>query len=230
MKNLSVRDRIGRFLTHTLKMKEPVNTLTHLAGAACSIAATTWMIFKGVHSGSALKIASAIVFGLSLLLLYTASTVYHWVPSSESLRMHLRRLDHSMIYVLIAGTYTPVCLIALGGKLGWTLFAIVWTLAVLGIVLKLVWLSAPRWLYTSFYLILGWMAVFYIVPLYRALPIAGFIWLVLGGVLYSVGSIIYATKSRRLRISVFGFHEIFHMFVLAGSLAHYIMVERFLLI
>jgi hemolysin III len=96
--------------------------------------------------------------------------------------------------------------------------------------MKLVWFSAPRWLYTAFYLILGWMAVFFIVPLYKSLPLEGFVWLIAGGLLYSIGSVIYATKSKRLKLSVFGFHEIFHLFVLGGSFSHFLMVERFILI
>lgn len=213
-----------------LKMKEPVNTLTHLSGALLSVVALVVMILKGVGNESSLQIVSATIFGLSLLGLYVASTVYHWVPSSEKLNGILRRIDHSMIYVLIAGTYTPVCLLALKGVLGWSLFGTIWTLAIIGIIMKIVWLHAPRWLYTAFYLILGWLAVFFIVPLYKALPLQGFVWLLVGGLMYSVGAIIYGTKSKRIRISVFGFHEIFHLFILAGSLAHFIMVERFIMI
>lgn len=213
-----------------LHMKEPVNTLTHLIGAVLSVVALVFMLIKGIGNGSSMQVAVAIIFGISLIGLYTASTVYHWVPSSEKLNALLRRIDHSMIYVLIAGTYTPVCLIALKGTLGWSLFAAIWGLAILGIIIKLVWFSAPRWLYTSFYVMLGWLAVFFIVPLYRSLPIGGFVWLLVGGLMYSVGAVIYGTKSKRLKISVFGFHEIFHVFILAGSFAHVIMVERFILV
>ncbi len=213
-----------------MKIKEPVNALTHLAGALLSVAALIWMIIKGVSNESMVQVASAIVFGTSLILLYTASTVYHWVPTTEKVTKILRRVDHSMIYILIAGTYTPVCLIALKGVLGYSLFGIVWGLAAVGIIMKLVWFSAPRWLYTAFYLILGWMAVFFIVPLYKSLPLEGFVWLIAGGLLYSIGSVIYATKSKRLKLSVFGFHEIFHLFVLGGSFSHFLMVERFILI
>ena len=213
-----------------LNMKEPVNTLTHLSGAILSVFALIMMLVKGIGNGSVLQISTAIVFGISLIALYTASTVYHWVPSSEKLHAILRRVDHSMIYVLIAGTYTPVCLLALKGTLGWSLFAAIWGLAALGIIIKLVWFSAPRWLSTSFYLMLGWLSVFFIVPLYKALPLQGFIWLLVGGLMYSIGAVIYGTKSKRIRISVFGFHEIFHVFILAGSFAHVVMVERFIMI
>lgn len=212
------------------KMKEPVNTMTHFIGALLSAGALGWMTYKGVLHGNGLQIAAAIVFGISLIALYTASTVYHWVSGSEKLKAILRRVDHSMIYVLIAGTYTPVCLITLKGTLGWILFGVVWSLAALGIIMKLVWFNAPRWLYTAFYLILGWLAIFFIVPIYRSLPSAGFAWLLAGGLLYTVGAIIYGTKSKKLKISVFGFHEIFHLFILAGSFAHYMMVSRYLLI
>lgn len=213
-----------------LNMKEPVNTLTHLTGAVLSVVALVVMLVKGIGNGSGLQIAVAIVFGVSLIALYTASTVYHWVPSSKKLHAILRRIDHSMIYVLIAGTYTPVCLLALKGTLGWSLFGAIWGLALLGIVIKLVWFSAPRWLYTSFYVMLGWLAIIFIVPLYKALPIEGFIWLLVGGLMYSIGAIIYGTKSKKIKISVFGFHEIFHVFILAGSFAHVVMVERFIMI
>ncbi len=212
------------------KMKEPVNTVTHLIGALLSIVAMVFMIIKGVGNGSLMQTTSAVVFGISLTALYTASTVYHWIPSSEKLRGILRRIDHSMIYILIAGTYTPVCLLALKGRLGWTLFGVIWSLALMGIIMKLVWFSAPRWLYTSFYFILGWMAIFFIVPLYKALPLQGFVWLLIGGLMYSIGAVIYGTKSKRIQLSVFGFHEIFHVFILAGSFAHVVMVERFILI
>lgn len=213
-----------------LKMKEPVNTLTHLSGALLSVIALVLMILKGIGNGSPLQIASAIVFGVSLIALFTASTVYHWVPSSEKVRVILRRVDHSMIYILIAGTYTPVCLLALKGVLGWSLFGVIWLLAVIGIIMKIVWINAPRWLYTSFYLILGWIAVFFIMPLYKSLPIQGFVWLLIGGLMYTVGAVIYGTKSQKLKISVFGFHEIFHMFILAGSFSHFMMVQGFILI
>ncbi len=213
-----------------LNMKEPVNTLTHLIGAILSVLALIVMLVKGIGNGSTLQISVAIIFGISLIALYTASTVYHWVPSSEKLNAILRRVDHSMIYVLIAGTYTPVCLLALKGRLGWSLFGAIWGLAVLGIIIKLVWFSAPRWLSTAFYLALGWLAIFFIVPLYKALPMQGFVWLLIGGLMYSIGAVIYGTKSKRIRISVFGFHEIFHVFILAGSFAHFVMVERFIMV
>lgn len=211
------------------KIKEPVNSLTHLSGAVLSMIGMILMILKAVAHQSGLQLASALVFGVSLILLYSASTIYHWLNVSDKTNAWLRKLDHSMIYVLIAGTYTPVCLNVLGGVLGWTLFGIVWGLAIIGIILKLLWLNAPRWLYTSFYLVLGWLAIFFIVPIYKSLPIEGFLFLIAGGVFYTVGSVIYAMKPKKMQISIFGFHEIFHLFILGGSLAHFIMVNQFIL-
>lgn len=213
-----------------IKIKEPVNSLTHLVGAVLSMIGLILMILKSVTNQSGVQLAGALVFGISLLLLYTASTVYHWLNVPEKVGKVLRKLDHSMIYVLIAGTYTPVCLVGLGGKLGWTLFAIVWTLAIAGIVMKMFWMDAPRWLYTSFYVVLGWMAMFFIVPIYKALNAPGFTLLIVGGLFYTVGSVIYAAKPKRIQIAAFGFHEIFHLFILGGSIAHFVMINQFILV
>lgn len=211
-------------------IKEPINSLTHLIGAVLSAVATGFMIYKSVINHNPYQLAGAITFGISLICLYSASTIYHWVFSSEKLYTILRKIDHSMIYVLIAGTYTPVCLVTLKGTMGWVLFGIIWGLAILGIVMKMFWLNAPRWLYTAFYLILGWMAIFFIGPIYRAIPFNGFVWLVTGGLMYTVGSVIYATKSSIFRFKYLGFHEIFHLFILSGSLSHFIMVNNYILV
>lgn len=213
-----------------LRIKEPVNTITHFIGVLLSVFGLVWMVIKAIQNQSGLQLAGSIVFGVSLIALYSASTIYHWISGSEKIQIILRKIDHSMIYVLIAGTYTPITLLTLKGALGWTLFGIVWGLAILGIVLKLLWMNAPRWLYTGFYLILGWLALFFIVPLYQSLPIGGFVWLLTGGLLYTVGSIIYARKSKWLQVSVFKYHEIFHLFILGGSFSHFILVNRYLLV
>lgn len=213
----------------SLKIREPVNTLTHLAGAVLSAAGLIWMLFKIRHQATAVNLASALVFGISLMLLYSASACYHWAKVSARALQILRKIDHSMIYVLIAGTYTPVCLLGLPRPLGIWLLAGIWLLTLAGVFLKILWLDAPRRLYTAFYVALGWLALFFIVPIYRSIPLPGFILLLAGGFLYTSGSIIYAFKPRKIHVSVFGFHEIFHLFILGGSLAHYIMVSRYLL-
>lgn len=210
-------------------MKEPGNTITHLIGAVLSVVGLIYMIYLAIKNQNGFYLAGGLIFGISLIALYSASTIYHWIPGSERLSGILRKIDHAMIYVLIAGTYTPICLITLKGFVGTALLIGVWTLAVTGIVVKLLWMSAPRWLYTGFYLFLGWLAVFFIYPIYKAMPVAGFICLVTGGVMYTVGSIIYAKKSEALRLARLGFHEIFHLFILAGSAFHFVMVSRFVM-
>jgi len=211
------------------KIREPVNTLTHLCGAILSAAGLVWMLLKALRQPSPEYLISALVFGASLILLYSASTCYHWLKASSKTIKILRKIDHSMIYVLIAGTYTPICILALPRPLGLYLLAGIWILTLTGIILKFAWLSAPRFIYTSFYLLLGWMALFFIRPIYRTLPLQGFALLLAGGLLYTAGAVIYAFKPARLHLSVFGFHEIFHLFILGGSLSHFIMVSRYLL-
>jgi hemolysin III len=211
------------------RIREPINSLTHLLGAMLSIAGLIFMLTKSLETGSLAAFVSALIFGLSLLALYFASSIYHWVVSSANMIRTLRKIDHCMIYVLIAGTYTPVCLLTLNGKLGIGLLIAIWFLAVLGIVLKLVWFDAPRWLYTGFYLVLGWLAAFFIYPISQALPGKGVFLLILGGIFYSAGSVFYAVKPKRLKLWKFGFHEIFHLFILAGSITHYMFVYKYVL-
>lgn len=214
----------------SLHMKEPGNTITHLIGAVLSLGGLSYMLYLAIKHGNGFYLAGGLIFGLSLTALYSASTVYHWIPASERVTAILRKIDHSMIYVLIAGTYTPICLITLKGMLGTILLISVWSLAVAGIVMKMVWMSAPRWLYTGCYLFLGWLAIFFIWPIYKAMPITGFICLVTGGLLYTIGSIIYAKKSEALRLAKLGFHEIFHLFILAGSAVHFIMISHYVMV
>lgn len=228
-----VKQEVGKVvkkITNILGMKEPTNALTHLTGAVLSLIGMVFMLWQGIMIGKAVYIAGALVFGLSLIALYSASAVYHWVPGSERVTSILRKIDHAMIYVLIAGTYTPICLITLKGFIGTTLLIAVWTLAAMGIVMKILWMHAPRWLYTGCYLFLGWLAVFFVWPIYKSMPLIGFICLLVGGLLYTIGSVIYAKKPQRLRVAMFGFHEIFHVFILAGSACHFIMVSQFVLV
>lgn len=210
-------------------IREPINSLTHLVGIGLSVLGLIVLLVAAVNSGDAVKIISSLVFSMGLIGLYSASTIYHWVIASDKILTVLRKLDHIMIYVLIAATYTPVSLITLKGPVGYALLITVWALAVSGIILKLFWLNAPRWLYTSFYLILGWAAIFVIYPLYKVLPLGGVMLLVGGGILYSIGAVIYGTKSNRIGIWKFKFHEIFHIFILLGSLTHYFMIYSYII-
>lgn len=212
-----------------LRIREPINSMSHLIGAVLSLAGLIFLLVRSIQAGTIVHVLAALIFGISLILLYTASMVYHWVVSSTEVIRILRKIDHCMIYVLIAGTYTPVCLLTLQGKMGIGLLIAVWSLAALGIVLKLIWFDAPRWLYTGFYLLLGWLAVFFIYPISLALPGKGVFLLVLGGLFYTTGSVLYALKPERLRLWKLGFHEIFHFFILAGSLTHYLFVYFYVL-
>jgi hemolysin III len=211
-------------------IKEPVNSITHFIGAVLSAAGLTWMIIKSVLHQNPLQLTSALIFGISMVLLYSASSIYHAVKSSKRVETILRKIDHSMILVLIAGTYTPVCLLALPRPMGLILLAVLWTQAVAGIFFRVFFLNAPRWLYTSFYVLMGWAAVFFMPSIYQNIAIQGFLLLLLGGISYTIGALIYARKPAWMTLPHFGFHEIFHLFILGGSLAHFIMISRYLII
>ena len=212
------------------KLREPINSLTHLAGAVLSLIALIAMVTKGYLSdASSIAIFSVTIFGISLILLYSVSGTYHGISATEKVISFFKKLDHSMIFVLIAGSYAPFCLIALEGSLGNAFFILMISIAVLGITFRLCWFNCPRWLQTSLYIGMGWAAIFVIKPLSAALPPLSVGLLVLGGVLYTIGGIIYGTKSEKLKIGAFGFHEIFHIFILLGSLSHFICVFNYLL-
>lgn len=211
-------------------MKEPINALTHFIGAILSAFAIVSMVLRAISLENPSYILGATIFGSSLVLLYSASTIYHWVKGEKKIQDILRRVDHTMIYILIAGTYTPLCLSVLKGGIGIGLLIGVWVLAIIGIIITIVWLQAPRWVYTGFYLLLGWIGVIFIWPIFNAFELGGFITFILGGVFYTLGAIIYAKKIGILNFKSFGFHEIFHLFILAGSLFHFIMVNSFIII
>lgn len=211
-------------------IREPINALTHLGGAILAFIALIAMVIKTTLTiGSAISITAVIIFGVSMMLLYAASATYHSIIGSAKVIAFFRRIDHSMIFILIAGSYTPFCLIALNNLSGWILFSSVMAIALLGIIFKMVWFSCPRWLSTSIYIIMGWMALFVFTPLANSLSSLGFFFLVLGGVLYTIGGIIYGIKPKWLQMKHIGFHEIFHIFILLGSLAHFICVYYFVL-
>lgn len=212
-----------------IKIKDPVSGFLHLAGAVLSIVGLYFLVHYAIDNGTVWHIVSFSIFGASLILLYTASTIYHLLVVSEKGNTILRKIDHMMIYVLIAGTYTPVCLVPLRGGWGWSLLISIWGIAMAGIILKILWFNAPRWLYTLFYLIMGWLIVIAFIPLLRTMPAAAMLWLIAGGLLYTVGAIIYGTKWPKLKSKVFGFHEVFHIFVLYGSFCHFWMMFKYVL-
>jgi hemolysin III len=211
-------------------IREPMNGLTHLAGALLSFIGLLALVIKAsVTTGSALAVAAVIIFGLSMVLLYSASATYHMVIAKDRVIAYLRRLDHSMIFILIAGSYTPFCLISLNGLTGWVFFGVVSFLAVTGIVFKMVWFNCPRWLSTAIYITMGWLAVFVFSPLAESLTIVGLALLVAGGVFYTIGGVIYAIKPKFLEFKYMGFHEIFHIFILFGTFSHFLCVYMFVL-
>ncbi|MHC0039145.1 PAQR family membrane homeostasis protein TrhA [Pseudoneobacillus sp. C159] len=211
-------------------IREPINGLTHLAGAILSFIALLAMVIKASKTAaSPLAISAVIVFGVSMILLYAASATYHMVMAKDKVIAFFRRLDHSMIFILIAGTYTPFCLISLKGVTGWLLFSLVTGIAVLGVIFKLVWFHCPRWLSTGLYIAMGWLIIFFAAPLAENLHGAGLFLLVLGGILYTIGGIIYGVKPKFLAFKSWGFHEIFHIFIMLGTLAHFLSVFLFVI-
>lgn len=212
-----------------LKVKDPFSGFSHLFGALLSVIGLVYLVRYAVVKGTVWHIVAFSIFGASLILLYTASSVYHLLVVPEKSSIILRKIDHMMIYVLIAGTYTPVCLIPLRGGWGWSLLISIWSIAMVGIVLKLLWFNAPRWLSTLFYVIMGWLVVIAFLPLVRTMPAAAVSWLVAGGLLYSIGALIYGAKWPKFKSKFFGFHELFHLFVLYGSFCHFWMMFRYVL-
>ena len=212
---------MGRFF------REPASGFSHLAGAVLSVAALISLLWVAISNRDVWQIASFSIFGASMILLYSASATYHLVNASENVVRILQKIDHSMIFILIAGTYTPICLTMLRGALGYRLLALIWSCAAAGIAMKMFFFNIPRLLYTGIYLIMGWIAVFVIVPLYRAGGPLPLLWLLAGGLMYTAGGVIYALKKPDIFPGWLGFHEIFHIFVILGSAAHYVMILRF---
>lgn len=208
------------------RLREPVSGLTHLAGVLLAVVGL--VVLLATAAGRTDRLVAFGVFGFSLISLYSASTLYHLLPLSPPGVAWLRRVDHMTIFVLIAGTYTPICLLALDGAWRVGLLGLVWGLALLGVLLKLLWMDAPRWLSVALYLAMGWVAVVAAPAIFRALPAAGVAWILAGGVVYSVGAIIYGLKRPNLVPGVFGFHELWHLFVMAGSACHFWVMLRYI--
>lgn len=204
------------------KGEEIANSITHGIGAILSLVALVILIIFSSINGTFLQTISVTIYGISLFLLYLASTLYHSIQHKKTKQI-LEIIDHSSIYLLIAGTYTPFTLVTLNGKIGWSIFIIVWILALIGIILKPFFVKKFRIISTLLYIGMGWMIIFAIKPLISSLPLGGIIWLVMGGLLYTVGAIFYIW--RKLPYS----HMIWHLFVLGGSISHFIAVFFYVL-
>jgi hemolysin III len=203
------------------RFREPVNGLTHLVGGLLACVGLGVLLATAARAGRVDQLVAFGIFGFSLIALYTASALYHLLPLSPAGVARLRRVDHMSIFVLIAGTYTPFCLLALDG--GWRvgLLGLVWGLALCGILLKLFWMDAPRWLSVALYLGIGWVAVIAAPALFRAVPAGGMAWVLAGALVYSAGALIYGLRRPNPMPGVFGFHELWHLFVVAGSVCHF---------
>ncbi|MGG0893032.1 PAQR family membrane homeostasis protein TrhA [Cytobacillus horneckiae] len=214
----------------TAYIREPINSLTHLAGAILSFIALLAMVIKAsLTTASPMDIAAVIIFGISMMLLYSASAAYHMIIAKGKVIAFFRKIDHSMIFVLIAGSYAPFCLISLDGALGSGIFTFVAVTAILGVVFKMVWFNCPRWLSTCLYIVLGWVIVFAFAPLSKTLSIGGLLLLLQGGIFYTIGGVIYAVKPKFMEFKHLGFHEIFHIFIMLGTTCHFLSVYIYVL-
>lgn len=216
------------------RIKDPVSGFSHLIGMLLSIAGLVLLIvYAAIYGEGAWDIVTFTIFGVALVLLYLFSSLYHLLNLGETATKVFKKFDHMMIYILIAATYTPICLGPLRGPWGWSIFGVVWGLAVLGVILTAVWIKAPRWLTTSIYIAMGWLVVSMAYPFIttfkslNALP--SVLWLLLGGIFYTIGGIIYGLKKAPFTTKHFGFHEIFHIFVMLGSFCQFWFVFRYLL-
>ena len=211
------------------KLKDPGSAITHMIGMMMAALAAIPLLIKAAREPGIVHVASLAVFIISMVLLYAASSTYHSLNISPKINKLLRKLDHLAIFVLIAGTYTPVCLITLDKYTGTRLCALVWSIAVVGILINMLWITCPKWFSSLIYIAMGWVCILAFTQLLNALSPAAFGWLLAGGIIYTVGGIIYALKLPifNSRHQYFGSHEIFHLFVMGGSFCHYVFMYRF---
>jgi hemolysin III len=208
------------------KLREPVNGLTHLIAAGVALAGLILLLVLGW--GQPGKVISLAIYGLSLTLLFLASGLYHSIQANPRALQRLRKFDHSAIYLLIAGTYTPICFNMLEGFWKWGMLGIVWGLALAGIGVKIFFIKAPRWVTAGVYILMGWLCILGIQEILAALSIGAIIWLASGGIIFTLGAIVYITKTMDFVPGVFGFHEVWHIFVILGALAHFIMIATYI--
>ena len=212
-----------------ITIREPGSALTHFIAMLLALcAAVPLLVRAAVHSGVK-SLTAMTVFMISMVLLYAASTIYHSVNCSGRVLRIFRKMDHMMIFILIAGTYTPVCLLTLPKPSGLMLLAAVWGIALVGIFIKGFWITCPKWFSSVLYIAMGWSCLSVLGQLFSLLPLHAFLWLLAGGLIYTAGGIIYALRLPLFdaRHPMFGLHEIFHLFVMGGSLCHYIMMYCF---
>lgn len=205
-----------------ITVREPGSALTHFIGMILAMFGSMPLLIEVGRTSNQKAILSIMIFVLSMILLYGASTLYHSINLTGNRLKFFKKLDHVMIFVLIAGTYTPVCVITLGGPTGYVLLTVVWCIALAGMLFKMLWVTCPKWVSSVLYISLGWACLSVFGKLFAVLPRAAFIWLLIGGIIYTVGGVIYALKLSifNAKHKYFGSHEIFHLFVMGGSFCH----------
>lgn len=215
----------------TEHIKDPGSAITHFIGMLMAIFAAIPLLIKAAREPSRIYIIAITIYAVSLILLYAASTTYHTFNKSRKVNTILKKIDHMMISVLIAGSYTPICLLVLDGKTGLILLTIVWAFAIAGILIKAFWVFCPKWVSSVLYIGMGWTCVLAFTQLLNSLSPAAFGWLLAGGIIYTVGGVIYALKLPifNSKHKYFGSHEIFHLFVMAGSACHFVVMYAFVL-
>jgi hemolysin III len=202
-------------------LREPFNGLSHLVGAVAAFFAQIALLV--VSWPVAAKVVSVLIYGISLIALFSASATYHLAKVKPGIQQVLRKFDHSAIYLLIAGTYTPFCINAFTGFFRWGLLSVIWAIALIGIIINIFYINAPRWLSAGVYVVMGWLCVSAIGQM-SALPVSSIVWMLIGGIIYTLGAVIYATKIFNFVPGKFGFHEVWHIFVLLGAAAHFVAV------
>ena len=209
-----------------ITIREPGSAITHFIGMMLAVFASTPLLIKAAVSDGLTAFVAMTVFMLSMIALYGASALYHSVMVKDRILRVFRKIDHMMIFVLIAGSYTPVCLIVLGGSLGYTLLTVVWTIAIIGMLIKALWITCPKWFSSIIYIAMGWVCLGVFGQLWSTLPHSAFLWHLAGGIIYTIGGVIYALKLPIFnnRHRYFGSHEIFHLFVMGGSICHFIFM------
>ncbi len=213
-----------------ITIREPGSAITHYIGMLLSLIAAAPLLVKAEISGIPSALTAMGIFILTMILLYAASTIYHTLDVKAGVLKVFRKLDHMMIFVLIAGTYTPICLLVLKGRVGMIMLTLVWGIAVVGMVLKAFWVTCPKWFSSIIYIAMGWICLLVFPTLLRDLPTPAFLWLLAGGILYTVGGVVYALKLQAFNCvhKYFGSHEIFHLFVMAGSFCHFVVMYWYL--
>lgn len=212
-----------------IRIKDPGSAITHFIGMIGAAGSAMPLLFKAFTGQGAMCGIACTIFIVSMILLYAASTAYHTFDISEQVNMMLKKIDHAMISVLIAGSYTPICLLVLERNAGIPLLLVVWSFAIVGILFKLFWVTCPKWVSSALYIGMGWACVATFSQLWAGMSVAAFMWLLIGGVFYTIGGVIYALKLKlfNAKHQYFGSHEVFHVFVMLGSFCHFVVMFCF---